>query len=156
MKLRSTEFDGTPEEFAKVAHLLPGAIISVPTEHRPAEPDRGSGNGGANSSQVTPSLVLRVLSRRRLKSNIRNVLKVLWKAGPKGLTTTEIAKAAGISRESLAGVFGAFGRRVANTPGWPEGVSFAEAAQGDDDQAEWHYWLPDVVRNVLDSGQIKL
>jgi hypothetical protein len=156
MKVRSTEFDGTPEEFAKVAHLLPGAIISVSAEHKPLELDRQGGNGAAYSSQVTPSLVLRVLSRRRLKSNIRNVLKVLWKAGSKGLTTTEIAKAAGISRESLAGVFGAFGRRVANTPGWPQGVSFAEYAQGDDDRAEWRYWLPEVVRDVLDGGQIKL
>ena len=113
-------------------------------------------NSGLRTDEAEDVAVLRVLNRRPLSTSMRKVLKTLIKAGPAGLTTTEISEAVGISRAELAGVFGAFGRRVANTPGWPEGVAFAEYARDEDDDARWRYWLPQVFHDVIGSGKFKL
>jgi hypothetical protein len=154
MRIKTTEFEGTPEEFAKVAPMLSGQNNS--SEAKAAPTAESSENGSGVSVEITPKLVLAVLNRRYLSSAMRGVLKTMLKSGPKGLTTTDIAKAIGHTRQELAGVFGAFGRRVANTKGWPGDVSFVEYARDEGDEGEWRYWLPQVVRDVLESGQFKL
>jgi hypothetical protein len=143
MKIRTTEFEGTPDEFAKVAHLFPGTLVGAAAGPNAAESIE------AESSEITPKLVLLVLTRRMLSSDIRKVLKALVQAGPDGMATGEIATAVGITWQTLSGVMGAFGRRVASTPGWPASVSFIERGAG-------RRWLPPVVRDVLESGQFKL
>jgi hypothetical protein len=154
MRIKTTEFEGTPEEFAKVAPMLSGQNNNLEIRASPTHEPSGSGSGV--SDEITPKLVLAVLNRRYLSSAMKGVLKTMLKSGPRGLTTTDIAKAIGHTRQELAGVFGAFGRRVANTRGWPEGVSFVEYARDEGDDGEWRYWLPQVVRDVLESGQFKL
>jgi len=156
MKIKTTEFDGTPEEFAKVAPLFTGHGGSFQASSELSQADEAPNITHKAAAERSPALVLRVLGRRHLSSAMRGVLKTMLKAGPNGLTTTEIAKAIGHTRQELAGVFGAFGRRVANTEGWPNGVSFVEYEREEGDEGEWRYWLPQVVREVLESGQFKL
>jgi hypothetical protein len=143
MKVRTTEFEGTPDEFARVAHLFSGAMVGASTG------PSGGKSVEVETSEITSKLVLLVLTRRKLSSDIRKVLKALLQAGANGLTPEEIATAVGINWQKLSGVMGAFGRRVASTPGWPAGVSFIERGSG-------RRWLPEVVRDVLESGQFKL
>jgi hypothetical protein len=148
MKFR--EFEGTPEEFLRVGHLFGS---SAPNAQTPAPPSPVSSGGG---QQISPELILRVLSRRPLSGKFRRALRALRDADAEGLTTTEIAAAAGITRAQLAGVFGAFGRRVANTSGWPEGISFVQYARSDDEEGEWRYWLSETVKGVLHGGNVRL
>jgi hypothetical protein len=143
MRIRTTEFEGTPDEFAKVAHLFPGTLVSAVAGPNPAE------SVEAETSEITSKLVLLVLTRRKLSSDIRKVLKALVQAGADGMTTGEIAAAMGINWQKLSGVMGAFGRRVASTSGWPAGVSFIERGAG-------RRWLPQIIRDVFESGQFKL
>ena len=151
MKFR--EFDGTPEEFLKVGHLF-GSSVTAPNVPTTAavvpRPSNGSGQ------TISPELILHVLTRRPLSGKFRRALKALKDAGPGGLTTTEIAAAAGVTRAQLAGVFGAFGRRVANTSGWPMDVSFVEYGRSDEEEGEWRYWLSETVKSVLQGHNIKL
>jgi hypothetical protein len=96
-----------------------------------------------------------VLTRRHLSRSMKGVLKALLAAGPTGLTTTDIAKAIGITTAQLAGVFGAFGRRVASTPGWPQSVYFITYMRDEADR-DWLLSLSDIVRQVLEGGRVKL
>ncbi len=50
---------------------------------------------------------------------------------------------------------GAFGRRVANTPGWPRDAHLFDY-KWDPDEGQWRYWLPEVVRAALTEGKVKL
>jgi hypothetical protein len=147
MKIRFTDFDGTPEEFLKVRHHFEGQ--GNPT------PMASIASNGSGPKGVSPELIAEVLKRRPLSASVRKALKALLNADEKGLTTKEIAQAVGIKRTQLAGVFGAFGNRVASTPGWPDGVGFVEYTQ-DEDTEEWRCWLSDKVKAVLQSGQFKL
>jgi hypothetical protein len=156
MKMRTLEFDGSPEEFSKVSHMFTG-VPEASVSSSKGRQDAAEIQADAPRGQITPEIVLRVLNRRSLSSSMRKVLKALVKAPTGGLTTSEIAEAVGISRAELAGVFGAFGRRVANTAGWPAGVAFAEYARDDDDdKARWRYWLPQAFHEALNSGKFKL
>jgi hypothetical protein len=101
-------------------------------------------------------MVLTVLNRRRLSPNARKVLKALLTAGSNYLTTTELAEKVGITNAELAGVLGAFGRRVANTPGWPPEAYFLDYTRDQDEAAEWRYGLGKVASETLTSGQFKL
>jgi hypothetical protein len=154
MKIRSLEFEGSPEEFSKVSHMFAGAAAAsvgsskVPAGQVEAEADAPKG-------EITTQIALRVLRRRPLSLSMRKVLKTLVSAPPGGLTTSEIAEAVGISRPELAGVFGAFGRRAANTEGWPVRVDFLEYSR-DSDDARWRYWLPPAFYEVLNSGAFAL
>jgi hypothetical protein len=159
MKIKSLEFDGTPEEFAQVGHLFagqPGTPPAAPLSQPQASPEPSAVGGGEPEAKVelNGELVLRLFNRRPLSQNIRKVFKAFLAAGDKKLTTTDLATAVGITRQELAGVFGAFGRRVAHTAGWPDGLAFVGWERNDDD--EYVYWLPPVVRQVLESGKVQL
>ena len=154
MKVRSTEFDGTSEEFIKVGHLF--GISSLTNDTKLATDRQERVHSTDEGAEITPELVTLVLTRLYLSSNVRKVFKAMLRSGPRGLSTAEIAEAVGITPAQLSGVFGAFGRRVANTEGWPPEKSFVAFARDDENEGEWRYWLPQVVRDVLESGRIKL
>ena len=73
----------------------------------------------------------------------------------KGIYVSDLAEKVGISRNKLAGLFGATGRWEANTPGWPSNVRMANA-EWDADKRERPYWLHPLVREVLAAGRVKL
>jgi hypothetical protein len=73
----------------------------------------------------------------------------------KGIYVSDLAEKVGISRNKLAGLFGATGRWEANTPGWPSNVRMANA-EWDADKRERRYWLHPLVREVLAAGRVKL
>lgn len=150
VRLRFIEAEGTPEELMQIRGLFENAPEQVSVklntpEH--LEPQSVS-IPAANGALVTTDLVLRVLTRRELHANVKKVLKALLRAGPKGMSSEEVAKAVSIDRGQLAGVFGAFGRRIANTKGWPVGADII--AYRRDENGRKRYYLPDVVRTALE------
>lgn len=146
VKVRFIEVEGDPEEVIRVRHLFSEAPGSLSDASKRVEATQDTGT--SNGALVTSDLVLRVLTRRELHANVKKVLKTLMKAGVKGLTSAEIAKAVGIDRGQLAGVLGAFGRRIANTSGWPVGADIIE--QRRDDEGRRHYFLSATVSAALE------
>ena len=97
MKIRTLEFDGTPEEFSKVDHLFSGNSATAPAlQPSPDAAEPAEELASAEFRVITPQLVIRLLTRRHLSSNMRKVLKTLLAAGNRKLTTTEIAHHLGV------------------------------------------------------------
>jgi hypothetical protein len=145
VKVRFVEVEGSPDDVMRVSALFSGA--SAPTEHEDASAS-SSPRIATSNGVVSEDLVLRVFKRRELRPNIKKLLKALQQAGQKGLTSEEIAGKLALETAQLAGVFGAFGRRVANTRGWPAGADIIESSR--DEKGRRRYHLPAVVRSALD------
>jgi hypothetical protein len=152
MKMRYTEFEGTPEEFLRISHRFPGVPSGDTTAAQPPHGGPGDAQPSGAAGEVTAHAVEHLLTRRPLSVNMKKVLRVLMGAGSAGLTTREIAEEVGISPAELSGVFGAFGRRMAHTPGWDN----ADFVDVDDSGAAERYSLKPIVREVLESGRIRL
>ncbi len=75
---------------------------------------------------------------------------------PKGLSTTTLAKELRITRAQLAGVLGAFGRRLSHTEGFPDDDERAWLAKREWRDGERRYVLTPLGRDVLTSGRVKL
>ena len=68
--------------------------------------------------EVTVEDCLRVLTRRVVPLGQRSLYRSLVESGPQGLTARELAVKMGREALELAGVMGALGRRINNTPGY--------------------------------------
>jgi hypothetical protein len=120
MKMRLIEFEGTPAEFELVKHQF--GVTSGSFEVQKPQP-AVTGEAGpkpALSPEERHEIFVLALTRIPLESRMRAMLKALLKS-QNGVTTAEFAKMLGITRSQLAGVFGAFGRRLSHTEGFPEG-----------------------------------
>src|SRR5580658_6355767 len=103
-------FEGSPEELSKMfpnVGLNQSLVTVVPSETvtiRTSDP-----------RQVTVEEAVLILTRRHLSDNLRTILIALYEAGEKRLTSDDLKKISGLNSDQFRGVFGAFGRRVANT-----------------------------------------
>lgn len=113
-----------------------------------------SSNGGGGERFVTVEFAREAFKRRQLAQAPRAVLKSLYDAGKKFVTTTELVRAAGYrSGHQLAGLMGAFGRRLANTRGFDKGATFFEHRWNETADA-WEYRLPANVRKALEQEKL--
>ena len=145
MKLLIVE--GTVEEIREVIPMLQtftsGTTIFAPQSDDP-KPASGPQQSGERKP-VTVEFALRALTRRPLSKPQRKVLKALYDAHPKHLTSPALQEVAGYqSSHQLAGLMGAFGRRLSNTAGFDENAVFFEWRQ-DDKTGIWEYRLADTV-----------
>ena len=62
-------------------------------------------------------------------------------------------KVAGYRPPQLAGLMGAFGRRMANTEGYQSGAHYFEY-QWNDDEGAWDCRLPDSMREALELEEL--
>ena len=104
---------------------------------------------------VTVGFAREVLTRLPLSPAQRSVNKALYDAGAEEyVTTTELVRALGYgSGHQLAGVMGAFGRRIANTKGFDENATFFEI-RWNETAAAWEYRLPANVRRALEQQRL--
>jgi hypothetical protein len=72
------------------------------------------------------------------------------------MTTVEFAKLVGISRNQLAGVFDAFGRRLSHTAGFPEDDAETWLATNEWNGRERRYVLTDLGRAALQDKRVAL
>ncbi|UQR61658.1 hypothetical protein LRP30_33295 [Bradyrhizobium sp. C-145] len=115
--MRIIEFEGTPAEFELVKHHF-GATTGAAVPVTPEPPSRAEA-----SPKLSPAerheIVVKALIRIPLPATMQKVFKALLKSS-NGVTTEELAKLLKIPRNQLAGVFGAFGRRLSHTGASPK------------------------------------
>ena len=152
--MRLIEFEGTPAEFELVKHQFGAATGSLepPKPVPSAEP-------APKTTKMPPQdrheVVVTALTRIPLPQTMREVFKALLKSS-NGMTTAEFADLLGITRAQIAGVFGAFGRRLSHTDGFPEGDAEAWIATNTWNGTERRYVLTPLGRAALQDKRVKL
>jgi hypothetical protein len=152
VKIIITHFEGTPEEYAQAKPMLSQSVASPDASERAHAAPRPS---VAVNLELSVSVIEKALTRISLSKNQRTVLAIAAKAGEAGIYTNDLANKAGITRNQLTGVLGSLGRRIANTPGWPEDLSLGDS-KWDNDKKQRRYWLHPLIREVMLSGRVKL
>ena len=154
--MKATILEGAVEEIIQVINTMERRSDSVMTMSHGGAPDPDSESHPVDGTKrpVTREFARRALTRLRLSKAMRAVLKALYDANSDHVTTTSLLGVAGYeSGHQLAGLMGAFGRRLANTPGYdPEAFFFHW--QWNDDQDAWEYCLPDTVREALEHERL--
>jgi hypothetical protein len=149
MTMRVTILEGTPEEIlAAMPHLQnpdysSGAV--VPAAPAPAEPG-DEGEGGLR--YVSTAVARRALTRAPLSDKPKAVLVQLYNAHPETLLARELQTHVDYTASQFAGLMGAFGRRVVNTPGYGDGEAFF-MQNWDYDAGCMRYGLPESVREAM-------
>ena len=158
--MKITILDGTPEEVIKVVRALyPDTGSLVPTAQSgdpsptPAPTPNESTTDGPESSEapqksVSIEFARRVLKRRPLSNKQLIALRTLQKAYPEWVTRDELLEATGYTAHQLAGLMGAFGRRMAHTEGYFKGAWFFDT-RWNDSAGAYDYRLPDAVLEAL-------
>lgn len=108
--------EGTPEELFRYEQLQAGKKDDGHTAAIPPTPSPfDEGKGGNMSTEVA----FRCLSRDpELPETVHAIVALLHEKKPKLISGVELAKHLNLSIQQLTGVFGAFGRRCANTEGF--------------------------------------
>ena len=146
MKISKLAFDGTSAEFEKIAHLFADSQA-----RESASTPKEESVGG-----VEKEFVLRILSRLPLSDNQKRVLQIIHETGDQYIGYSELAKGIKIEPSMLAGVLGTLGRRIKNTPGFPETEEspitlFFEYKY---ENGEWHYRMCPLLREVVEETGI--
>lgn len=100
---------------------------------------------------VTVNFARHVLGRRPVSEQLKALLDTLNDAGTEFVPVSELYDATGYSFRQFAGMLGALGRRMANTPGYDEEAEFFDW-RWNKGEKEWEYRLPDTVREALASN----
>jgi hypothetical protein len=166
MRIREYEFDGTPEEFLKVAGALRGTQSPARSEQVPStvpasamteNPPRATPQNAAvpdASRFVTKEQAIRILTRRKLSPHMQKLMGELYHAGNTKVLSDHLRKLLGFDDETdpngsdrFRGLMGAFGRRVVHDVGAQ--LSFFDADwNADEGQKTWR--LPTSVREAVD------
>jgi hypothetical protein len=150
--MKITHFDGSPEEFAKIAHLF-GSSNAPEGVQKGAASEEAFPEEARGTDELTSEIVERGLRRRSLSSSQKKVFAVVIDAGAAGIYIGDLAKKVGVTRAQLAGVLGALGRRFANTDGWPKDA-WPIHSKRDQDKRQWKFWAAPVLREVVRRGNI--
>jgi hypothetical protein len=130
--------DGTPEEIFALARLMADKLPSA------SKPSAAS----ASSADMSEEVAFKVLKRRPLSEAQAKLLAFLLQNEGAWTTAKDLQKATNYNASQLAGLFGAFGKRVSGTEGFVEGTSFFEW-EWDYEVDCYKYRLPvDVLRAV--------
>src|SRR5687768_15219542 len=105
MKARfgSVEVEGTPEEIAELMRFLPSQNATAANQEQPTASGR---------QFVSEEVAFRTLKRRALLDKQRAVLAKLKADYPSWTLAKDLQKVTKYNRNQLAGLFGAFGKRV--------------------------------------------
>ena len=148
--MKVTIFEGTPQEIAAVFPGLgsSGASAVVISEGAPpAQPVAEDASAGSSIKYVSLQLAKDVLMRRRLAPEQRLVLKTLYDQPTRMVSALELQKVLKYTRPQFSGLMGAFGRRLANTPGHASEWFFRQ--EWDYSSACYVYSLPETVREAM-------
>lgn len=144
------EVEGTAEEVAKLLALMPSRTSNLRSEAIVARKPATSVDGA--SPFVSEDVALAVLTRRELGETHVKMLRKLDEAGEAWTTSPELQRALDLSTREFAGVLGAFGRRLANTPDSGSRSFFDQ--YWDSENGYNLYRLPPSVRNALRKAKV--
>ena len=157
---------GTPgemREFLRGVSIDGIKLTVIGSEAKEASPEASEASDAPDAvSEKAPELPLMVnkfepvsvevarlvLSRLPLSTAQRAMLVAIYNAYPVWLDTKAMQTACGSSGAEMAGCFGAFGRRVANTPGFRSQSKFFDWRWNDQTE-RWDYGLPETVREAM-------
>jgi hypothetical protein len=163
MKLRILDVEGNPKELADFykelgmsAEGMPGPVHSRSVEAASGATTHDPGRAlelpepHESSSERAMSIAVarRALSRRPLSPQVKAVFKAVYDAHPNLVASDELQKVAGYTGSQLAGLFGAFGRRLAHTEGFQTGDCFWKYVYDHTTNA-WSYGLYDESREAI-------
>jgi len=138
--------EGSPEELAQYEAFA-------------RSPERGDSSPapvvseGGDWEFVSTDVAFRALTRLKLGKQVRAVLRRVYLAGDKWTSAARLQKEIDYTPVQFAGLMGAFGRRVANTPGYVLNSSFWEY-EWDGQQSCYLYRLPAPVRAALERARV--
>jgi hypothetical protein len=147
MKVTIRTFEGSAEEFERVAHLWQNEAGGEPRDGR--EPET-----------LTPerrrALLHAALTRLPLQASHARLLYVLAAAGETGVERQALGDELELSQKQLDGVLGSFGSRIRRTPGVESDVPAAErnyllGLRCERDGRSWRYWVRPELAEVLDT-----
>jgi hypothetical protein len=122
-KIGDAEVEGTPAEIAELLRSLSTTLTPVtPASQRP---------NSFGKTFVDENVAFKVLKRRSLSLEQQAVLRTLAKNHPNWTLATELQRVTKYTPNQLAGLLGAFGKRVGSTEGYRTGTWFFEQ--------EWNY-----------------
>jgi hypothetical protein len=138
--------EGTPEELARYEafakpHAAPGQ------DEGPIDAE------GADWEFVSMDVAFRALTRIKLGKQIRAVLRRVYQGGERWTSAAALQEEVGYTPAQFAGLMGAFGRRVANTPGYVVNSSFWEW-DWNAEQSCYFYRLPPSVRAAVEKARV--
>lgn len=143
-KIGSVEVEGTPDEIAALLQRIPLATLPVSNTD-----DRGRRSG---RHYVSEEVAFRVLKRRPLSKEQSSVLVKLKADYPAWTLAKDLQKTTGYNRNQLAGLFGAFGKRVAATHGYVPDTWFFDSEWNYDSDCYQYRLSPDVHAAVTRAG----
>lgn len=154
-------FEGSPEEIAKIVRAIQLDSSSFVSGGAPEEPLASSiaedmdAAADANEPRkfVTTEFAHHVLTRRRLSEGLKTLFITLRDAYPDWVSRDELCVATDYTPHQLAGLMGAFGRRVSHTDRFDPDAWFFDMRWNEEARA-WDYRLPDTVLEALHMGDI--
>jgi len=152
--MRALLLEGDPDEVTKalqnlgVSSATSSAALSLSsTDSEKPEERSESTEEDSDPGLITTPLARKVITRIPLKPMPKQMLTIIYEAGEKGILGTNLAKKLGYSSAQFRGMMGAFGRRIANTPGYSKGYFFSY--EWDYDKGTYRYWLSGPVREAV-------
>ena len=145
--------EGTSEEVSNVLRALPGTVTlgtaAVELSNDVAELESGGQEtAGHESNYVSLPFARHVLTRLGLLRRMRAVLAALHEAHPGWVILPKLHEITEYTPAQFAGLLGAFGRRIANTEGYDESLSFIQR-RWNDEEGTWEYRIPKSVCDAL-------
>ena len=142
--------DGTPEEIAQYEAFQ--RFHSAPNSNGSA--DVGEALTPAIDWEfVSSDVAFRALTRIKLGKETKAVLSRIYLGGEAWTAATDLQREIGYSPSQFAGLMGAFGRRLVNTPGYVLHSAFFEQ-EWDDKRSCYLYRLPPSVRSAVERARI--
>lgn len=134
-KFGSVEVDGTAEEIASLIRSLSGELTSISA----CEAELTSGQ-----EFVSEAVAFAAIRRRELTQETAKILKILLSKYPGWASYEELKSAIGYSSSQLAGLLGAFRKRLYATRGYVNGTAFFDQ-EVDYETGEYRYRIPESV-----------
>lgn len=154
--MRTTILEGTPEEIIKIVRALypeGSSLISSTGRENSASTTQETASDESNDPEepkrfVSTEFARRVLTRRPLSDAQLLALRAIQEAYPDWVTREDLCTVTGYTAHQLAGLMGAFGRRVSHTEGYPDGANFFDW-KWNDKAGAWDYRFPETVHEAL-------
>lgn len=145
--------EGTAEELAQYEafsrfHSAPGkAMKGQATDTQLNDPN------DVDWEFVSTDVAFRALTRIKLGAETKAVIRMIYDGGDNWTPASSLQQEIGYSASQFAGLMGAFGRRLVNTPGFVLHSAFFEQ-EWDDGRSCYLYRLPPSVRPAVEKARI--
>lgn len=139
-------YEGSPREIAEISLLMGSA-----TQNQVLNNVAGASIEPHDESidELTVAQVKNVFERRTLAEPLATMLRLLYKAGEERLSSDHLKKELGYNAHEFRGMLGAFGRRLKNTSGIPDGVKLFDE-HWDEGLRQKTWSLPKNVRKAVE------